>query len=62
MYFSVFQKVVYLYQEQRSINNISPILFDNLLQYFKELYNSPFKKGPVFLDEKLNKVLIYSLI
>ncbi|KAM5250303.1 uncharacterized protein RBU33_023487 isoform 3-T4 [Hipposideros larvatus] len=29
---------------------------------FNELHNSLFIEGPVFINEKLNKVLIYSLI
>lgn len=60
--FLCFSKVIYLYKERRSIHDILPVLFDNFLPYFTELYNFLFIKGHVFSDEKLNKVLIYSLV
>ena len=58
----MFFKVIYSYKEQRSINDILPVLFDNLLPSFSKLHNSSFIEGPVFISEKLNKVLIYGLI
>ena len=54
--------VIYSYKEQQSINNILPVLFDNLLPSFSKLHNSLFIEGPVLNGEKLNKVLIYGLI
>jgi len=55
MYFLFFSKVIY-YKKQSSINDISPVLFDNLLPSFREFHNSLFIEGSIFIDYALSVV------
>lgn len=56
VFFQICSNDIYLYNEQRSINDILTILFDNLWPSFSELHKF------LFIGKKLNKIQLNSTL